>query len=100
VLQEAAKHLAKSRASDREVQMEALDVRMQRIQRFCAARDMLPSDPAGAVTICQQLLQELPDQQVWIAMTIGFAAAAIAANAPLAIDACCRCHTFGRTLLQ
>jgi hypothetical protein len=63
-LQEAAKHLAKSRVTDREAQMEALDARMQRIQRFCAARDMLPSDPAGAVTICQQLLQELPDQQV------------------------------------
>jgi hypothetical protein len=46
--------------------MAALDARMQRIQRFCAARDMLPSDPAGAVTICQQLLQELPDQQVRI----------------------------------
>jgi hypothetical protein len=25
---------------------------------------MLPGDPAGAVTICQQLLQQLPDQQV------------------------------------
>jgi hypothetical protein len=37
---------------------------MQRIQRFCAARDMLPSDAAGAVTICQQLLPELPEQQV------------------------------------
>jgi hypothetical protein len=65
-LQEAAKHLAKSRATDREEQMAALDARMQRIQRICAARDMLPSDPAGAVTICQQLLQELPDQQVRI----------------------------------
>ncbi|WIA30074.1 hypothetical protein OEZ86_000169 [Tetradesmus obliquus] len=62
-LQEAAKHLAKSRVTDREAQMAALDARIQRIQRFCAARDMLPSDPAGAVTICQQLLQELPDQQ-------------------------------------
>lgn len=37
---------------------------MQRISRFAAAQDMLATDPAAAVTVCKQLLQELPAQQV------------------------------------
>lgn len=66
-LQEAAKHLGKSRASDRETQLAVLQAHCDRIHRFTAAQDMLASDPAGAVTILQHLLQEVPEQQVsWL----------------------------------
>eukprot|EP00879_Flechtneria_rotunda_P011811 GHRR01012338.1.p1 GENE.GHRR01012338.1~~GHRR01012338.1.p1 ORF type:complete len:1377 (+),score=585.08 GHRR01012338.1:1099-5229(+) len=62
-LQEAAKHLANSCASDRETQLAALEQHTQRISRFSSACSMLANDPAEAVNICQQLLQEVPNQQ-------------------------------------
>lgn len=63
-MQEAAKHLARSRASDRETQMMLLEQRCDRVSRFTTAQNMLTADPAGAVTILQQLLQEVDSSQV------------------------------------
>lgn len=63
-MQEATKHLSRSRASDRETQMAVLEQHCERIRRFNSAQDMLAADPAGAVTIFKQLLQEVPEQQV------------------------------------
>lgn len=56
--------MSRSRASDRETKIRVLDEHGDRIRRFNAAQDMLAADPAGAVTICQQLLQDTPEQQV------------------------------------
>jgi len=58
------KHLAKSRATDREAQLVALQESIDRISQFVQAQGMLAQDPAAAVTLCQQLLQQAPEQVV------------------------------------
>lgn len=63
-MQEAAKHLAKSRATDREEQVAALQEASDRISRFVQAHSLMDQDPAAAVMLCQQLLQEAPEQLV------------------------------------
>lgn len=63
-MQEAAKHLTKCRASDRDAQLAALKGATDRVARFVHAQALMSQDPAAAVVICQQLLQEAPQQQV------------------------------------
>lgn len=63
-MQEAIKHLAKSRATDREAQLVALQDSTDRISQFVQAQGLLAQDPAAAVTLCQQLLQQAPEQVV------------------------------------
>lgn len=63
-MQEAAKHLAKGTATDKATQLGALEESSDRIGRFMEAQHLLLQDPAAAVTICQQLLQEAPEQLV------------------------------------
>jgi hypothetical protein len=63
-MQEAEKHLAKSRTTDREAQVAALQEASDRISRFVQAHSLLDQDPAAAVMLCQQLLQEAPEQLV------------------------------------
>lgn len=63
-MQEAAKHLAKGRTTDREAQVAALQEASDRISRFVQAHSLMDQDPAAAVALCQQLLQEAPEQLV------------------------------------
>lgn len=63
-MQEAGKHLAKSRATDREAQLAVLQESVDRISRFVQAHSLMAQDPAAAVALCQQLLQEAPEQPV------------------------------------
>jgi hypothetical protein len=63
-MQEAAQHLAKSRATDREAQVAAVQEASDRISRLVQAHSLMVQDPAAAVTLCQQLLQEAPEQLV------------------------------------
>lgn len=63
-MQEAAKHLAKSRATDREDQIAAMQEAANRISRFVQAQGLMAADPAAAVALCQNLLQEAPEQMV------------------------------------
>jgi hypothetical protein len=62
-MQEAAKHLAKSRTADT-AQLAALQEASDRISRFVQAHSLIEQDPAAAVSLCQQLLQEAPEQVV------------------------------------
>jgi hypothetical protein len=90
-LQEAAKHLAKSRSTDREAQVATLQESCERMGRFVQAQACLAQDPATAVAICQQLLQEAPQHVV---SSGGFAAAAAAdTGMPCTAGACCDMHT-------
>lgn len=63
-LQEAAKHLGRSRAADAQAQQAALAARGARMSRFLDAQRQLAADPAAAVLNCQQLLQEARDGEV------------------------------------
>jgi hypothetical protein len=63
-LQEAAKHLGRSTSTDREAQVAALQESCERMSRFVQAQACLVQDPATAVAICQQLLQEAPEHVV------------------------------------
>lgn len=69
-MQEAAKHLAKSRATDREAQAAALQEASDRISRFVQAQSLLAQDPAAAMALSQQLLQEAPEQLVSAALLL------------------------------
>jgi hypothetical protein len=69
-MQEAAKHLAKSRATDREAQVAAVQEASDRISRFVQAHSLMVQDPAAAVALCQHLLQEAPEQLVSVLMLI------------------------------
>lgn len=77
-MEEAAKHLAKSRTTDREAQVAALQEASDRISRFVQAHSLIDQDPAAAVALCQQLLQEAPEQLVsaasctsWCCLQVG-----------------------------
>jgi hypothetical protein len=63
-MQEAAQHLTKSRATDREAQVAAVQEASDRISRLVQAHSLMVQDPAAAVTLCQRLLQEAPEQLV------------------------------------
>lgn len=69
-LQEAAKHLGKSRATDREAQVAVLQESCERMSRFAQAQACLAQDPATAVAICQQLLQEAPEHVVSVCVQL------------------------------
>ena len=62
-MQEASKHLAKSRSPE-SAQLAALQEASDRISRFVQAHSLIVQDPAAAVSLCQQLLQEVPEQVV------------------------------------
>lgn len=90
-MQEAAKHLAKSRATDREAQVAALQEASDRISRFVQANSLMVQDPAAGVTLCQQLLQEAPEQMVRLSYgrphTLGWGSVCAAANTTGAVCA-------------
>lgn len=70
-MQEASKHLAKSRSPE-SAQLAALQEASDRISRFVQAQGLIVQDPAAAVSLCQQLLQEAPEQVVsWHPQLLG-----------------------------
>ncbi|QDZ25596.1 hypothetical protein A3770_18p81140 [Chloropicon primus] len=57
-LRESHRYAQKSRGMEKEMQLESLKKRMEIIERFIQARQMIADDPEYAVNVCQGLLED------------------------------------------
>ena len=61
-MREALKYQQKCRTIDKDARVESLNRRIALTEKFAEARNMMNTNPQGAVAVCNELLEEAPDE--------------------------------------